>query len=268
VTERSAGARNGPTEPREVELFDPIRDALERRGWIVRAEVEHCDIVAYDQGRLIVIELKRRFGVEVLLQAVARQRITADVYLGLPRAALRSAAQRRRAGRLLRRLELGLILVDLDRSPAAVDIVIEPKPYRKRISSRLRTRVLEEMIGRSGGQNRGGTSATKLMTAYRENALQIACCLAQRGAMAPRELRTLGCGPKTSSILQRNVYGWFRRVSLGIYDLTSSGWRAIEEHASVAGPYLEALSEAGRAGGAAEEGRPNAAGVHDVGGSG
>ena len=225
----------------EADLFEPIREHLQRQGFTVRAEVEHCDIVAYSEGRLIVVELKRRFGVDVLIQAVARQRITQDVYIGLPRSALRTRRKQRRVQRLLRRLELGLILVDLSRVPATAHTPIEPAPFRHQISSRLRARVLEEMIGRSAVHNRGGVPATKLMTAYRENALQIACCLARLGPLTPRTLRELGCGSKSASILQRNVYGWYRRVSRGVYELTSSGLRAIEEHAGIAARYLDAL---------------------------
>jgi hypothetical protein len=227
---------------REVELFEPIRRHLEECGYVVRAEVEHCDIVAYNQGRLVVVELKRRFGVDVLMQAVARQRITSEVYLGLPHAALRTRRRQRRAARLLRRLELGLLLVDLRRTTAVVQTLLEPTPYQRRVSRTLRARVLEEMIGRSGGQNRGGVTGTKLMTAYRENALQIACCLARQGPLSTRRLRDLGCGTKASVILQRDVYGWFRRVSRGVYDITAAGLRAIEEHPAIASHYLDAAA--------------------------
>jgi hypothetical protein len=228
---------------RETELFDPVRHHLEDQGFTVRAEVEHCDIVAYRSGTLVVVELKMRFSVELLMQAVSRQRITDHVYVAMPRSALRGQRRRRRAERLLRRLELGLILVNGSEPRPVAKTVFAPAPHRPRRPSRLRSRVLEEMIGRSDVHNEGGATRTKLMTAYRENALQIACCLATLGPLSPKRLRDLGCGVKTAPILQRNVYGWFHRIERGLYDVTPKGARAIEEYPDVAAAYLGAASD-------------------------
>lgn len=231
---------------RETDLFAPVRGHLEEQGFTVRAEVEHCDIVAYRSGTLLVVELKQRFGIELLMQATSRQRITDQVYVAIPKSALRDRRRRRRAERLLRRLEMGLILVDAASSPPTARTIFAPSPYRPRRPSKLRSRVLEEMIGRTDVRNEGGTTRAKLMTAYRENALQIACCLATHGPLSPRRLRDLGCGEKTSAILQRNVYGWFRRISRGLYDVTPTGRHAIEEYPDVAAEYLRAAEDAER----------------------
>ncbi|UCF09386.1 MAG: hypothetical protein JSW65_04800 [Candidatus Bipolaricaulota bacterium] len=229
---------------RETDLFDPVRRHLEAQGFTVRAEVEHCDVVAYRAGVLVVVELKQRFGVDLLMQATSRQRITEHVYVAVPGASLRDRRRRRRTERLLRRLELGLILVN-DGSPRpTARTIFDPSPYRQRRPSRLRSRVLEEMIGRTDVRNEGGATRRKLMTAYRENALQIACFLATVGPLSPKELRDLGCGARTAPILQRNVYGWFRRLERGLYDVTPEGRRAIEEHPDVAADYLRPLKEA------------------------
>jgi hypothetical protein len=61
------------------------------------------------------------------------------------------------------------------------------------------------------------------MTAYKENAVYIACCLEMYGQLSPRKLRELGTGNKTQSILGKNYYGWFERVERGIYKLSKKG---------------------------------------------
>jgi hypothetical protein len=69
----------------------------------------------------------------------------------------------------------------------------------------------------------GGSTKTTLMTAYRENAILIACCLAKLGPSSPKILRNLGTGAKTTSILSANHYGWFQRIEKGVYELTDQG---------------------------------------------
>jgi hypothetical protein len=68
------------------------------------------------------------------------------------------------------------------------------------------------------------------MTAYKEKALYIACCLTERGLLSTRQLRDLGTGPKTTSILNKNFYGWFDRVARGRYVLNDKGLRILESY--------------------------------------
>lgn len=221
---------------RETDLYEPIRAYLEANGYTVRSEVNHCDITATKGDDLLVIELKRRFGVDLLVQATQRQRITESVYVAIPRPTTWGARERG-IKRLLRRLELGLIWVSEGGRKPNVEIVFHPLPYQKRRLKRARRAVLEEMNGRSGDYNRGGSSKRKLVTAYRENAIQIAVFLEKLGPQTPRQLRALGTGPKTLSIVSRNVYGWFERIDRGLYGLTSQGRADLAEYAAVADKY-------------------------------
>ena len=50
------------TEFKETDLYEPMRAFLEEEGYQVQAEVKHCDIAAEKNGRLVVVELKRAFG--------------------------------------------------------------------------------------------------------------------------------------------------------------------------------------------------------------
>lgn len=209
---------------REVDLYEPVRDWLQANGYQVHSEVEHCDIAARRGQELILIELKCRFGTELLVQAVDRQSRTESVYVAVPRPPCGGGSPRWKGiRRLLRRLELGLLFCRTDTLPKSVEVVLHPLPSQRRKIKKLGAAILQEMEGRSGDYNTGGSSKRKLVTAYRESALRVACFLEQTGPTTPRRLRQLGTGPKTLAILSRNVYGWFERVGHGTYALTSSG---------------------------------------------
>ena len=81
------------------------------------------------------------------------------------------------------------------------------------------------------------------MTAYRENAIQIACCLAELGPLSPRKLRKLGTGPKTLSILYRNVYAWFTRSTRGVYALSEQGQAELANYPALAARFSERAKE-------------------------
>ena len=216
---------------RETDLAGPVREYLVAQGYTVRSEVRNCDMTASKGDNLIVIELKRSFSAGLLFQATDRQRLCDSVYVALPRHdALRTRTRWRGVQRVLRRLELGLILVDLDKEPAWVDVVFHPVPCDRKRSSRARRAVLEEMAGRSDDYNAGGSAGTKLVTAYRENAIRIACCLEAHGSLTPRELREMGTGQKTTSILNSDFYEWFERVDRGVYRIRAKGRAALKRY--------------------------------------
>ena len=229
---------------RETELYGPIRDHLVDLGYDVQGEVKRCDIVARKDDQVIVIELKRTFGTKLLIQAIDRQKITDSVYVALPGPYKRRSKRWRGIERLLRRLELGLIAVTLGPDMAQVEIVFHPLPYQQRKRARRKRAVIQEMSARTGDYNQGGSTRRKVMTAYRENAIHIACCLEVLGPSAPRRLRALGTGPKTTPILSSNFYRWFRRVERGVYELTPTGRAELAALPELAAKYRARAQEA------------------------
>ncbi len=194
----------------------------------MRSEVKGCDITATMEDDLVVVELKRSLSVALLAQAAQRQRVTDSVYVAIPWPATRQKREEwRGVMHLLRRLELGLILVSFTSGKPVVEIAFHPVPYERRHNKAGRRAILKEIAGRSGEFNQGGSSRRKLLTAYRENALLIACCLEKHGSLSPRQLRALGTGPKTLAILHRNVYGWFERRDRALYGLKPEGETAL-----------------------------------------
>ena len=226
----------------ETDLYRPVHDYLVAHGYTVRSEVRDCDVTAVKGDALIVIELKRAITLGLLAQATRRQRISDSVYLAIPRPSdtRQWMARSKDVRRLLRRLELGLLLVAVAPGETPVEVVFHPLPAQRRRSAAVRRAVLEEIGGRSGEFNEGGSTRRKLVTAYRENAIRIAACLAALGPSAPKQLRALGTGPKTLAILARNIYGWFARTAHGVYALTAAGHAALDEHAELAAKYRPA----------------------------
>lgn len=227
---------------RETDLYGPVHDWLLARGYTVRGEVKDCDIAATHGDDLVVVELKRGFSVDLLLQAVKRQRVADSVYVALPKPdSWPRGARWRRIEHLLKRLELGLILVSFATPVPAVDVAFHPKPYEGRRNTRKRRAILQEIAGRSGDGNKGGSTRRRILTAYRERAIYIACCLEREGPLTLERLGELGAGPKAPSILKRNVYGWFERVDTGVYALKAQGREALAAYADLAVQFRAAL---------------------------
>lgn len=208
---------------RETDLHQPVSDFLTSQGYTVRSEVNGCDMVAVKGEEMVALEFKLHFNASLLIQAAKRQRATAAVYVVLPRPKKGMRSKEWQGQRLLlRRLELGLIFVALGPHPRA-EVVFHPQPFDLRRRNRDYTAIIREVQLRSADYNTAGSSKRKLVTAYRENAIQIAAFLQQHGALSTKRLRELGTGEKTTTILYDNVYGWFERVRRGVYALTAQG---------------------------------------------
>ena len=80
--------------------------------------------------------------------------------------------------------------------------------------------------------NTGGVKGVKIMTAYKELALMILDAM-KDGPKTSQYLKNYTNRDKTLSILQKNYYGWFERVSRGLYQLSDTGRLAIDEYQDV-----------------------------------
>ena len=212
--------------PLESDLYAPVKALLEGQGYAVKGEVRGCDVVAVrDSEPPVIIELKRTFGLALVLQGIDRLTISERVYLAIGQWPKRMKNVRK----LCRRLGLGLIVVAGRRA----DVVLDPLPYRPRINRRKAGRLLGEHQRRVGDTNRGGSSSkVPLMTAYRQEALRCAELLASQGPMKLAVLRAAADAPRAARILQQDVYGWFERIDRGVYGLSPAGRRGLETFAA------------------------------------
>ncbi|MFD1737398.1 DUF2161 domain-containing phosphodiesterase [Bacillus salitolerans] len=228
----------------EVDLYKPIQRFFIREDFEVYGEVNDCDMVAVKGDQVVIIELKRNLSVELLVQATKRQRITDDVYVAIPKPSYNLRSKRwTDVCLLIRRLELGLIIVSFAGNGRKAEVVIHPSSFNRKKSisqnKRRREHLLNEINGRSADYNIGGSTRTKIMTAYKENCIQIACYLNQFGEMSPKALREKGTGVKTSSIISKNYYGWFVRVRRGVYIISEKGKEDIKEFPEIVNHYLK-----------------------------
>lgn len=218
---------------RETALDAPVRAWLEAQGYRVRSEVLGCDLVATKGDALVVVELKRALGLPLLVQATQRQRASDSVYVAVPRPRqLRADLRWRGILHVLRRLELGLLLVTPGRG-SRIEVALHPLPLDRRRDSARRRAILAEAAGRSADHNTGGSCGRPLVTAYREQALHVAWLLERLGPAAPRALRAQGSSAKTGAILYQDVYGWFVREGRGRYALGAAGRAALSSYSEV-----------------------------------
>ncbi len=218
----------------ETDLYLPVKRFLEEQGFTVRAEVGPCDVAAVRDGRLVVVELKRAFGLPLVYQGIDRLGVADDVYLGVPEpgdpAGRRAWPGRiREAAKLCRMLGLGLLSVRGE----GVTVHADPGPYVPRRRTKERGRLIKETLGRSGDHNVGGATRVPLVTAYREDALRCADLLARTGPQSVAAIRNATGVERCGAILLRNVYGWFERSGRGIYALTPAGSEALARFAPV-----------------------------------
>jgi hypothetical protein len=208
----------------ETALYPTVKRFLEGAGFSVKGEVCGCDIVAVREGApllLAIVELKRGFNLDLLLQAVDRMRPADEVWVAVP-LTRRGRDRDPRVRRLCRLIGLGLMAVDA--AHGRVEILAEPGPYKPRPDQRRRTRLLTEHSRRQGDPTLGGSTREPVMTAYRQRALACAAGL-RAGAARPRDLRVVAAD--AGRILLRNVYGWFERTAPGHYRLTPIGEAAL-----------------------------------------
>ena len=210
----------------ESDLYAPVKALLERQGYSVKGEVRGCDVLAVRGAESpVVVELKRAFGISLVLQGVNRLTITDNVYLAVGA----FPNNIRTVRKLCRRLGLGLIVVVKGRADVLLDPA--PPPIKPRKDKRKLGRLLGEHARRVGDPTLGGSSTkVPLMTAYRQEALRCAGLLAKNGPMKVAALRLAADAPKAAAILSADYYGWFERVERGIYALTPKGRQGLEQH--------------------------------------
>src|ERR1700730_7919998 len=193
----------------ESNLYAPVKALLEGQGYSVKGEVQGCDVVAVRGGDPpVIVELKRVFGLGLVLQGINRLAISDTIYLAVgawPK-------NMRDPKKLCRRLGFGLMIVD----KARVDVLLDPAPWTPRKNKRRIGRLLGEHARRVGDPNLGGSSTkVPMMTAYRQQALRCAGLLATNGPMTVAVLKEKADAPKAASILSADHYGWFERVERG-----------------------------------------------------
>ena len=213
---------------KETDLYEPVRSFLEEEGYQVQAEVKGCDIAAVKDGQMVIVELKKAFNLKLVYQGLERQSLTEYVFVAIPRP---KKGQREKAWKdmlkLLKRLELGLLTVALDSPLQTVDVVLEPSDSLAWKNRKKREKVQAELENRQVDANVGGMTRRKIMTAFREKSIRVACLLEKEGQLSLAEFRERGM-EDCVGLLSKNYDKWFRRVEKGVYALSEKGKEALE----------------------------------------
>ena len=124
------------TDRAETTLYGPVKSLLEAQGYVVKGEIVGCDVVAVRGDEPpVIVELKRSFGLALVLQGIDRLTMTDAVYLAVGAWPKRTSE----ALRLCRRLGLGFIVVSGGRAEVALDpAAYRPRPNRSADSSTAR----------------------------------------------------------------------------------------------------------------------------------
>ncbi len=214
---------------KESDLYLPLKRYLESQNYEVKGEVQDCDVLAVrGEEAPVVVELKLSINLGVVLQAVERLSLTPKVYIGVPEQCKTLKRRRRHIIKLLRMLGLGLVVIASDREIGSVEVLLDPGEYRPRKSRVRQERLLGEFMKRVGDPNLGGTEKRRgIMTVYRQRALAIARFLQAQGPTKAAHVARSLHEPKARDILYNDVYGWFDRVSRGVYELSPRGKKEI-----------------------------------------
>jgi len=202
----------------ESDLYPPVKALLEGQGYCVKGEVRGCDVVGVKDGATVIVELKKVFGLGLVLQGVDRLALTDTVYLAVGK----WPKPMKNVKKLCRRLGLGFIVVARKKAT----VVLDPAPYVPRKNGDKLKRLLGEHQRRVGDPNLGGRAMrgkVPIMTAYRQAAIRCAGLLVEKGPMKLAELRLAAEAPNAAAILRDDFYGWFERVGRGIYSITPKG---------------------------------------------
>ena len=211
------------SKPRETDLYPPVKAFLEGQGYVVKSEVGAADVVAVRGDEApVIVELKLGFSLTLVHQCVARLKVSDTVYMAVARGPGRRFAKAAKdMVSLARRLGVGVMVVRL--SDGLVEVLCDPAPYAPRPSKPKRAALLREFARRSGDPNAGGQMRAGLVTAYRQDAQKCAAYLAAKGPCKGAQVAQATGVAQATRMMRDNHYGWFEKVSTGVYGLSPKG---------------------------------------------
>ncbi|KJZ19240.1 hypothetical protein TW80_10620 [Loktanella sp. S4079] len=212
---------------READLYPPVKAHLEKQGYEVKGEVGAADIVARRGDDMIIVELKLGFSLGLFHQGIARLAITDAVYVAVP-AGGRAKALKANV-QLARRVGLGVMTVRT--RDGFVEVLADPSPYTPRKSKKKHDRLVRAFDRLQGDPNAGGATRHGIVTGYRQDALKCARHLAAHGPSKGAEVKNATGVPVATQIMADDHYGWFQRVTRGVYALTDAGRQGLIDYA-------------------------------------
>ena len=215
---------------RESELYAPVKAYLTRQGYTVKGEVGAADVVAMrGKEEPLIVELKLGFSLSLFHQGITRLAVTDLVYVAVP---YKTGKPFQRAlkdnVKLARRVGLGVMTVRA--RDGYVEVHADPEPYAPRKSKKKKTQLLKAFDRLKGDPNEGGSTRHGIVTGYRQDALRCARFLAVHGPSAGAKVKDWAEVPQATTIMRNDHYGWFEKVSRGVYGLTDAGRKGLADY--------------------------------------
>lgn len=215
---------------RESDLYLPVKAYLTRQGYVVKGEVGAADIVAM-RGKEdpLIVELKLGFSLSLFHQGITRLSVTDLVYIAVPHKTGKPFQRALKDNvKLARRVGLGVMTVRT--RDGHVEVHADPEPYAPRKSKKKKTQLLRAFERLKGDPNEGGSTRHGIVTGYRQDALRCARFLAVHGPSAGAKVKDWAEVPQATTIMRNDHYGWFERVSRGVYGLTEAGHKGLADY--------------------------------------
>lgn len=212
---------------KETQLYEPVKRLLEKNGYMVKAEVKDCDIAAFRGDDLIVVEMKRQFNLKVVYQAMERRSLTDKVYIAVPRPKHYMDKNVRMMLKMLKELGIGLIAVGTEGAPIA-EFIADPSKTFIKINKRKKDSLVSEAEGRNMDVNVGGSTRTRIITAYTEASVLALCHMEIYDTMRLSDIKKFGYTEKLRNAFNTNAYGWFEKAGRGTYAMSEKGIRALD----------------------------------------
>lgn len=206
----------------EKEMYKPVKEMFEAMGYEVKGEVKDCDLMAVKDNEVIICELKLKFNLKLIYQLMDRKNISPVVYGVI----LTPDKDRYNIIKLMKALDMGLIFVS--ETTGIPDIIITSPKTGAYYNKQFKNTVSE--FKKRHYDNTGGMRRTKLMTAYKEQSIQLLCYIEALNEVKPRTLKEIGLGENVRNILYNNYYGWFINIKRGVYGLSNKGKEALKSN--------------------------------------
>ncbi|PKF60730.1 hypothetical protein CW745_12705 [Psychromonas sp. psych-6C06] len=214
----------------ESDLYPAIKSYLENIGYEVKGEIVNCDVVAKKGDEVVIIELKLTLNLTLLLQAMDRFSLTDIVYIAIPKQCTIYKKQHKQIKKLVKRLGIGLMVIDMQPTRHYVEVIFDPQDYTPRQNKRKQGTLLKEFTLRQGDTQKGGSTRQKSgLTAYRQRCIRVAEYLIDNPSAKGSDIKNAINEPQATQFLAKDYYGWFDKVERGIYQLTEKGKNELPE---------------------------------------
>ncbi len=218
---------------KEIDFYKPIKKHFQDKGFDVKAEIKDCDCVCIKDDIIVICEFKLNFNISLVYQGLDRQKITDYVYLCIPRYKGRVGYKNFvKAKNLVKRLGLGLILVNIDSKYPYCEEILEPIGFNIYKNPKKKQTILKEFNGRKLDLNEGGQTGVKINTAFKERCIKVLCVLEKDGKTSNKDLISKYGFSKEelNNFLYNNSLRYFVRTEQrGYYKMSKVGENALND---------------------------------------